>query len=94
MDVITLTKGNDLNRKISEFQEVLNCFEWQPYSDEERVHEAVSTNPKLIIDFDGCDGREQLEVPMNLNAQFIHFLKTEIKKALDETVQEFIDLKC
>lgn len=93
MDVTTLEKANELNRKIKEFSEALNCFEWQPYCDEERKDIRVSTNPELIIEFDG-DGREQIKLPMNLSGMLVEFLKKEIRKGRDEIVKEFNELKC
>jgi hypothetical protein len=91
MDITTLEKANNLNKKIKEFSEALNCFEWQPYPDEERSEVRISTNPQLIIEYDG-DGREQVYIPMTLNEVLINFLKSEIKKQLDINVKEFNSL--
>ncbi|WP_445458403.1 hypothetical protein [Flavobacterium sp. HNIBRBA15423] len=84
MDITTLEKANKLNKKIKEFSEALNCFEWQP----EENAKAISTNPRIIIEFD-CDGREQLPLPMNLSDELVKFLKNEIIKGRDIAVAEF-----
>ncbi|HZK94398.1 MAG TPA: hypothetical protein VFC67_09340 [Prolixibacteraceae bacterium] len=89
MDTTTLEKANELNRKIKEFSEALNCFEYQPYCDEERREERVSSDPRLIIEFNGGDDREQLMLPMNLSDTLVDFLKAEIKKELKKSVYEF-----
>jgi len=86
MDLITLGKANELNRKIKEFNEALNCFEWTHPEDETQK---FSTKPRLIIDFDGGDGREQIELPMNLSNTLVAFLKEEIIKGRDVAVAEF-----
>lgn len=88
MDTTTLQKANVLNQRIKDFEAALNCFEWQPYCDEQRADERISTNPRLIVEFDG-DGREQIKLPMGLNEILVDFLKSEIKKGLETAVQEF-----
>ena len=86
MDITTLEKANDLNRRIKEFTEALNCFEWTHPEDETIKY---STNPRLIIDFEGGDGREQIKLPMNLSNNLVEFLKEEIIKGRDSAVVEF-----
>ena len=88
MDTTTLQKANILNQQIKDFTEALNCFEYQPYSDHERFEEKVSTNPRLIIEYDN-DGREQIELPMELNEILVDFLKSAIKEGLETAIQEF-----
>ncbi len=83
MDVTTLEKANALNRKINEFQLALNCFQWEQDDD------GGTTNPRLIIEFDGGDGRETKPVPMNLSDALVSFLKAEIIKGRDAAVAEF-----
>jgi hypothetical protein len=83
MDITTLEKANALNKKIKEFTEALNCFEW---GEEYGWH---STNPKLIIEFDGGDGRERQLLPMNLIDALVGFLKTEIKNGKEAAIAEF-----
>ena len=86
MDITTLEKANELNKKIKEFTEALNCFEWTHPTDESQK---FSTKPRLIIDFDGIDGREQIALPMNLSDTLVSFLKAEIIKGRDVAVAEF-----
>lgn len=83
MDIKTLEKAYELNRKIKEFTEALNCFQW---SDE---YGGGSTNPRLIIEFDGGDGREEQPLPINLSDELTSFLKAEIIKGRDAAVAEF-----
>lgn len=87
MDITTLEKANQLNRKIKEFTEALNCFEWQVDEGQPKI----STNPRLIVEFDG-DGREQLMIPMALNKTLVDFLKNEIIEGRNTAVSEFNDL--
>jgi len=89
MDTTTLEKANELNRRIKEFSEALNCFEWQPDCDENRKSESFTTHPQLIIEFDGGEDREQVALSMKLSDTLIDFLKTEIKKELKKSVDEF-----
>ena len=83
MDITTLEKANELNKKIKEFQLALNCFEW------EKEYGGGTTNPRLIIEFDGCDGRETQSLPINLSDTLVSFLKAQIIKARDASVAEF-----
>ena len=83
MDITTLEKANELNRKIKEFQQALNCFQW------EQEYGGGTTNPRLIIEFDGGDGRETQPLPMNLSDALVSFLKAEIIKGRDAAVAEF-----
>lgn len=87
MDITTLDKANNLNRKIKEFQQALNCFE---YNYGEKDAEKFDRTPRLILDVDDLDnGREQIDIPMNLSNELISFLKTEIIKGRDKAVKEF-----
>jgi hypothetical protein len=86
MDITTLTKANQLNQKIKEFSEALNCFEW------DKEYGGGTTNPRLIIEFDGCDGRETQPLPMTLSNALVSFLKEEIIKGRDAAVSEFNNL--
>lgn len=83
MDLTTLEKANELNKKIREFQQALNCFQW------DQEYGGGSTNPRLIIEFDGADGREKQPLPMNLSDVMVSFLKAEILKGRDTAVDEF-----
>ena len=88
MDLQTLQKGNDLQRKIREFEEAHNCFEWHP--DE---GEPISLNPRLIVEFDDYDGgRSQVTLPMALSDVLTALLKQEIQKGLDAAQAEFNEL--
>lgn len=88
MEVEKLKKGNELNRKISELNSALNCFEFQ--FDENTPK--ISTNPRLIIEFDGGDDREQLKIPMELSDYLIDLLKMTIKSELEKNQKEFSEL--
>jgi len=84
MDTTTLKRANELNQKIKEYSEALNCFEWESENEIK-----VSTNPHLIIEFDGEDGREQIKLPMNLSDVMVGFLKQEIIKGRQLAVDAF-----
>jgi len=89
MDTTKLKKANDLDRKIKELNEALNCFEWPVDEGQPKV----STNPRLIIDFDSCEGgREQIKLPMELSNQLSTWIKGEIARELKFTVMEFNEL--
>lgn len=88
MDQEVLKKANSLNQKIKELTEALNCFEYQPYCDDSRADIRVSTNPRLIIEYDGDGGREQIKLPMNLSDTLVDLLKGIIKKELDVVTME------
>lgn len=87
MDADTLKKANALNKKITEFSEALNCFEYVP----EEGAQPISLNPALIIEFD-YDGREQIKLPFHLSNALIDFLKSEITKGLNSAKIEFDNL--
>ena len=86
MDITILEKANELNKKIKEFQQALNCFQW------EQEYGGGTTNPRLIIEFDDVDGRETQPLPMNLSDTVVSFLKAEIIKGRDAAVSEFNEL--
>lgn len=96
MEKTTLNKANELDKKIREFNQALECFEWsypgeeKPSSDENYLKH--STNPRLIIDFDGPDGREQQTIPMVLSDTLITILKNTIEELRDKTIKEFKNL--
>jgi hypothetical protein len=76
MTAETLAEANELNKSIREFQQALNCFEWENPEDPTIK---ISLNPRLIIEFDGDDEcREQRKVPMNLSSAFVDFVKLEL----------------
>lgn len=87
MDIKTLETANDLNEEIKYFNEALNCFEWETIDGSK-----ISTNPRLIIEFDGSDDREQLKLPLVLSETMIEFIKKEIIKGRDAALAEFNDL--
>lgn len=83
MDKVTLIKANELDRKIKEFTEALNCFQWPD------DYGGVSTNPRIVIEYDDGDGRASQPLPMNLSNELVEFLKREIRAARDNAVDEF-----
>ena len=85
MDTTTLEKANKLNTQIKDFSEALNCFEHQM----DGSTSIISLNPRLIIEFDDCDDRQQVALPMTLSKTLTDFLKAEIKKELKKSVNEF-----
>lgn len=85
MEIEKLKKGNELNRKINELNSALGCFEFQY----DETTPKVSTNPQLIIEFDGGDGREQLKIPMVLSEFLTDLLKNTIKSELEKAQSEF-----
>lgn len=87
MNKDTLHRANALSKQIAELNEALHCFEWAP--DMDRPEATISTKPRLIIDFDGGDGRDQVKVPMNLSDTLVEILKREIKSKLDEAMKQF-----
>jgi hypothetical protein len=89
MEKETLKKANELDRKIREINEALNCFEWQPYPDEVALaKEPISTNPILMVEFDGGDGREEVKLPIILGNRLIDILKSELKSSLMAAEEE------
>lgn len=89
MNIETLHKANELYRKIKDYEEALNCFEYK-YADNE---ESYDRTPRLILDVDDLDnGREQIAIPMILSKEMVSFLKTEIIKGRDKAVREFNSL--
>ena len=89
MDTKTLKKANELNKKISEFNEALNCFEYSPDEDGKIKY---STHPEVIIEFDGADGREQIKLPMILSNAFTRVMKEAIIEGLKKVEMEFHQL--
>lgn len=87
MDVTTLERANALNRKIKTLSEALNCFEYK--DDNGKVY---STDPALVIDYEGGDGRESLAIPMYLNEKLIHVIKSNVVEELRQAVTEFNSL--
>jgi hypothetical protein len=84
MNKETLEKANKLNRRITEFDQALNCFEWSP--DEDTA--PISTNPQIIIEYD-LDGREQVKLPMILSDELVKILKIAIIEGKTAAEKEF-----
>ena len=90
MEIEILKKANILDKKIRELKDALSCFEWrQSFDDDELKGNYMSTNPVIIIEFDGTDDREQIKIPMQLNESFVKILKNEIKKELISSISLF-----
>ena len=86
MDITTLEKANQLDKKIRGLSEVLDCFEWNPGEDEK----PISLYPRIIIEYNNSHGnRDQQPLSMGLNKELATFLKAEIVKIRDSAVTEF-----
>lgn len=91
MDVTKLNTANDLHKKIKEFVEALNCFDY--YEPELAELAPVSRNPRLIVEFDADEGgRQTVKIPMNLSNVLITQIKEAIKTKMAKTVEEFNQL--
>ncbi|WP_419033421.1 hypothetical protein [Dysgonomonas gadei] len=99
MENETLKKANELNELINEYESALCCFE---YDQNEYFNNTlpegkklpprmITTNPRLIIEYDG-DGREQQLIPMVLSDVLVELLKQSIKENLAELKRQFKDL--
>ncbi len=76
----TLMKANSLNKKICDYQNALNCFEYTDHGGE-----IYDRTPRLVLDVDDLDeGRERIDVPMVLSEYLIGIIKQEIQKGLDD----------
>lgn len=87
MKLETLEKANALNHKWRTLEEAINCFEWK-----DRLDVIHSTNPQLIIEYDGGDDREQVKLPFQLNETLIKLLTDYIQLELEKTEVEFAEL--
>lgn len=101
MDKGTLEKANELAGLIKEHESALLCFEWDgnQYENYERPEDDqlppdwISTNPRLIIEYDDCDEmRQQQKIPMVLSDALIEFIKENIKENLSKLKKEFENL--
>ncbi len=99
MNTETLKKANELSKLISDHESALSCFEWDAnyYENINRPEnkqlppKIFSTNPRLIIEYDG-DGREQQLIPMGLSDFLINIIKDQIKENLNKIRKEFEEL--
>jgi hypothetical protein len=84
MDLTTLEKANEINKRIKEFSHALNCFQWPS------EYGGGTRNPRLSIEVDDEDGgRETLLIPWNLSDALVSYLKLEIIAGRDAAVAEF-----
>ena len=89
MDITTLEKANELNKKIKNLSEVIYCLsELHP----EHHNQKMRRNPRLIIEHDGPDEREQIPLSMELNGAFISFVKKKLIETREAAVKEFNEL--
>jgi hypothetical protein len=86
MDISTLQKANELNKKIKDLETAFDCFEW------DKQYGGGSKNPRIVIEFDDCDGRSKHLLPMTLNENFISVLKAEIANELTKSKMMFNSL--
>lgn len=103
MDKETLKKANELSNLIEELKKALLCFEYDeneiPNSwkneGEKLPPKMVSTNPKLIIEYDEWDEdmyRHQQPIPIVLSDFLIDVIKQHIETNLKNLKQEFKNL--
>ena len=94
-----LKKANELSKLINEHKSALCCFEYDANEhfnstlpeDKRLPPKMFSTNPQLIIEYDG-DGREQQIIPMVLSDILVETLKQSIKENLIYLEKQFKDL--
>lgn len=99
-----LKKGNELLKQIREHESALVCFEYDENEEANYYREEcrklapnmISTNPKLIIEYDKYDEdipyREMLSLPMVLSGFLVNIIKEQIKENLNKLQKEFDDL--
>ena len=87
MTITTLQKANELDKKIRQLKSSLECFEHH------KEHGGGSTNPTIVIEYDGGDGREHMALPINVNIALIGVLKAEILSSLETALDEFSSLR-
>lgn len=87
-----LDKANALQRNIKDFQNALECFQYEIGDEHEK--KIFDRKPRIIFEVDDSDEMpEQIKVPLYLNDQFVALLKKEIQQQLATTKNEFADLK-
>jgi hypothetical protein len=92
MEKETLFEANKLNKKIKDLEEAKGCFYFYVSEDDEKLT-SISTNPKLFIEVDDCEGgREKIEIPVEVNNELIVVLQNEIEKTLAKAKKRFKDL--
>ena len=97
MEIDKLIKANELDCKITELQNILDCFEWTPEDDlgSDKAHpKSISRNPEIIIEFDAADGnsRELIKLPKDFSKAWIPDMKKEISTGLEIYKKEFKEL--
>lgn len=88
MNAETFKRANQLHGDIKQFEEALNCFEWKASPDSP----AISTNPVIIVEYDGDESRCRTKLPINLSTVLIAILKDELIKGKIEAQKEFDSL--
>lgn len=79
-----LTQAKELHRKITACNNALDCFEWDLGKLGKR-----STNPSIIIEYDGPDGREKVRLPFEINEPFFVILQAAIRDHKEMYEKEF-----
>lgn len=83
----SLEQGIKLKETIKSLNDALRCFTYNTPS------EAISTNPKIIIEYDDEEGgRSQAALPIVLSENFIEYIKQEIVKSISVNFEKLKSL--
>lgn len=86
-----LQRANALQKKISQYEDILESFYYK-YEYEGAIKEHDRT-PRIILDVDDMDdGREQIEVPMDLSSELRTLIEKEVRENLETCKKEFNEL--
>lgn len=88
MELNTLSRANELQKRIYEYEAALEIFETKV--GDEVVYDRT---PMILLNVDDLDGgRENIPIPMILSNGLVEFLRVEIQVALEESKIEFENL--
>ena len=86
MDSIKLNKANYLNNQVKSLTVAINCFEDLHSRSPRRK---MRGNPKLVIEHDGPDEREQIPLSMEIDDAFIEAVQTALRLKREVAAKEF-----
>ena len=89
MDLATLNKANYLNNQVESLSVAINCL-GDLHSRSPRYE--MRRNPKLVIEHDGPDEREQIPLSMEIDDAFIEAVQAILRKKKEAKIDEFIEL--